>query len=127
MVVRDAQFVPFAASREYGQGTVVSGQSGTQSAKAEGACCEHSNALDHNWKVANAFDRYSYYEPAEFGHMPDERDCCIRKRRDANTTYQQVDAPQHSTPPLKFGTRHVQDGHQCILSKLHLANQLRQN
>ena len=127
MVVRDAQFEPFAASHEYGQGTVVSGQSGTQSTKAEGACCEHSNALDHDWKVANAFDRYSYYGPAEFGHMPDERDCCISKRRGANTSYQQVDAPQHSTPPLKFGTRHVQDGHQCISSRLHLANQLRQN
>ena len=90
MVVRDAQFVPFAASHENGQGTVVSGQSGTQSTKSEGACCEHSNALDHDWKVPNAFDRYSYYGPAEFGHMPDERDCCIRKRWDANTAYQQV-------------------------------------
>jgi hypothetical protein len=80
-----------------------------------------------DWKVANAFDRNSYYGPTDFGHMPDEQQCSIPAEWCSNVANDRIDAFCNGIPPIEFGTRQVQSGRAHKSSKLHLANQIRQN
>jgi hypothetical protein len=80
-----------------------------------------------DWKVSNAFDRNAYYGPKDFALMPDDSEClassgvCSSKNRAAS------DAFCSGTLPLEFGGGQAQSGQKSKSSKLHLANQIRQN
>jgi len=80
-----------------------------------------------DWKVANAFDRNSYYGPTDFGYMPDEQDCSMATNSGSNVGNDQLDAFCNGIPPIELGTRQVQSGPARKSTRLHLANQIRQN
>ena len=121
------QFVPFGASSDSLKrldsidNTVLSGKTTTA---PKYPMYEDSG---QDWKVSNAFDRNSYYGPTDFGHMPDELECSIPANSFSDVANDRIDAICNGIPPIKFGTRQVQSGRVHKSSKLHLANQIRQN
>ena len=121
------QFVPFGASSDSLKrldsidNAVLSGKTTTDSKYPM------IEASGPDWKVANAFDRNSYYGPTDFGHMPDELECSIPAKWCSDVAHDRIDAFCNGIPPIEFGTRQVQSGRVHKSSKLHLANQIRQN
>ena len=121
------QFVPFGASSDSLKrvdsidGTMLPGKKTTD---PKYPMYEDSG---QDWKVSNAFDRNSYYGPTDFGHMPDELECSIPSNWCSDVVNDRIDAICNGIPPIKFGTRQVQSGRVHKSSKLHLANQIRQN
>ena len=80
-----------------------------------------------DWKVSNAFDRNAYYGPKDFALMPDESECLASSGVCSSEDIAAPDAFCSGTLPIEFGGAQAQPSQKSKSSKLHLANQIRQN
>jgi hypothetical protein len=80
-----------------------------------------------DWKVSNAFDRNAYYGPKDFALMPDDSEYLASSGLCSNEDLATPDAFCSGTPPIEFGGAQAQSSQKSKTSRLHLANQIRQN
>ncbi len=86
-----------------------------------------SECTEGDWKVANAFDRNAYYGPKDFALMPDGSECLASSGFCSCDNLAAPDAFCVGTPPSKFDGTQTQSSQKSNSSRLHLANQIRQN
>jgi hypothetical protein len=90
----------------------------------------NSSRYEHkesDWRIANAFDRNTYYGPTDFGVTLDELDCSIPASLCSNVEDVRLDAFCNGTPPIEVRVNQLQSSRVLRASALHLANQIRQN
>lgn len=80
-----------------------------------------------DWRVANAFDRNTYYGPTDFALMPDDSEGPASPAPRSNQEHAVSDVFSSNAPLIEFGGSHASPSCRSTYSRLHLANQIRKN
>lgn len=86
-----------------------------------------SGCSEADWRVANAFDRNTYYGPTDFALMPDDSECPASSGSRSNQPHDVSDVFCSSASLIEFGGAHGSPSSRFRSSRLHLANQIRKN
>lgn len=123
--VRD--FVPFSLSFSMAEYFASDEKNSDEMASPQDTNRSRHEHKEADWRVANAFDRNTYYAPTDFGFTPDELDCSIPASLCSNVEDVRLDAFCNGIPPIDLRVNQLQSSRGRRVSALHLANQIRQN